>query len=72
MSQSIPPVNQAVIDLYDEYTHAPLPRRDFIRRLAMMLGSSAAAYALLPVLENNYAAAALVDENDKPTIYLEL
>lgn len=64
MSQSLPPVNQEVIDLYDEYTHAPLPRRDFITRLAMLLGSSAAAYALLPVLENNYAQAALVDEED--------
>ncbi len=64
MSQILPPVNQAVIDLYDEYTHAPLPRRDFIKRLALMLGSSAAAYALLPVLENNYAQAALVDEKD--------
>jgi carboxymethylenebutenolidase len=65
MSQTTPSVNQAVIDLYDEYTHAPLPRRDFIRRLAMLLGSSAAAYALLPMLENNYAQAALIDEKDK-------
>ena len=64
MSQITPAVNQAVIDLYDEYTHAPLPRRDFITRLAMLLGSSAAAYALLPVLENNYAQAAMVDEKD--------
>ncbi len=65
MSQPILPLNQAVIDLYDEYTHAPLPRRDFIGRLAILLGSSAAAYALLPILENNYAQAALIDEKDK-------
>ncbi len=65
MNQNIFPVQQEVIDLYDEYTHAPLPRRDFIRRLAMLLGSTAAAYALLPVLENNYVHAALVAENDQ-------
>jgi carboxymethylenebutenolidase len=65
MKQTIPVINQAVIDLYDEYTHAPLPRRDFITRLGLLLGSSAAAYALLPILENNYAQAALVDENDQ-------
>lgn len=65
MNHTVPPVNQEVIDLYDEYTHAPLPRRDFIARLAILLGSSAAAYALLPILENNYAQAALIDEKDK-------
>jgi carboxymethylenebutenolidase len=64
MNKSIPTINQSVIDLYDEYTHAPLPRRDFIKRLATLLGSSAAACALLPVLENNYAQAAMIDEND--------
>lgn len=64
MKNTPAPLNQAVIDLYDEYTHAPLPRRDFIKRLAVLLGSSAAAYALLPMLENNYAQAAIVDEKD--------
>ena len=59
------PIKQSVIDLYDEYTHAPLARREFIKRLAGLLGSSAAAYALLPLLENNYAQAALVAEDDK-------
>lgn len=57
-------ISQPVIDLYDEYTHAPLPRREFMRRLGLLLGSSAAAYAVLPLLENNYAEAALVNEND--------
>jgi carboxymethylenebutenolidase len=64
MSDKIPAVNQPIIDLYDEYTHAPLDRRDFVKRLATLVGSSAAAYALLPVLENNYAHAALVAEDD--------
>lgn len=64
MSGKLPVVDQPVIDLYDEYTHAPLDRRDFVKRLATLLGSSAAAYALLPVLENNYAHAALTSETD--------
>lgn len=61
---SLNPISQPVIDLYDEYTHAPLPRREFMRRLGLLLGSSAAAYAVLPLLENNYAEAALVKEDD--------
>ena len=55
---------QPIIDLYDEYTHAPLDRRVFLKQLASLAGSSAAAYALLPLLENNYAHAAQVPESD--------
>ncbi len=57
-------MDRRIIELYDEYTHAPLERRVFLRRLTALTGSSAAAYALLPVLENNYAEAAIVDAND--------
>jgi carboxymethylenebutenolidase len=60
-----PVISKAVINLYDEYTHAPLLRRDFIKRLATLVGSSAAAYAMLPLLENNYAMAAIIEPNDK-------
>lgn len=56
---------QTVIDLYDEYTHAPLDRRVFLKRLATLAGSSAAAYALLPLLENNYAHAGETSDGDK-------
>ena len=55
---------QSVIDLYDEYTHAPLARRDFLKRLASLAGSTAAAYALLPLLENNYAQAGQTIDGD--------
>lgn len=55
---------QPVIDLYDEYTHAPLARRDFLKRLASLAGSTAAAYALLPLLENNYALAGQTADGD--------
>lgn len=53
-----------ILALYDEYTHAPLPRRAFLERLAALAGSATAASALLPLLENNYAQAAIVEPND--------
>jgi carboxymethylenebutenolidase len=53
-----------IIKLYDEYTHRPLDRRVFLERLAALAGSTAAVSALLPLLENNYARAAIVDPAD--------
>ena len=57
-------MNQEIINLYDEYTHKPLSRQDFLRRLAMLAGGTAAAMNLLPVLEVNYANAAMTPEED--------
>jgi len=57
-------VDQRVIDLYDEYTHRPLERRVFLERLAKLAGSAAAAMALLPALQNDYALAAQVPPDD--------
>lgn len=59
-----PVLSPEVIALYDEYTHAPLPRRVFMKRLSAITGSTVAASSLLPVLENNYAQAAVVDPAD--------
>ena len=53
-----------IIRLYDEYTHEPLERRVFLERLAVLAGGTAAAMTLLPLLENNYAQAAIVDPAD--------
>jgi carboxymethylenebutenolidase len=63
-------MDQNVIDLFDRYTHGAMNRRDFLERLSLLAGSAAAATALLPVLENNYAQAALVAEDD-PAITAE-
>ena len=63
-------MDQKIIDLFDRYTHGGMNRRDFLERLTLLAGSSAAAVALLPVLENNYAHAELVAEND-PAITAE-
>ena len=46
-------MNQEIINLYDEYTHKPLNRQDFIRRLVLLTGSLATAIAILPSLEGN-------------------
>lgn len=57
-------LQQDVIALYDEYTHKPLPRRVFLERLGVLLGSAGAVQAALAVLEPNYARAAIVAETD--------
>ena len=41
-------IDQSIIDLYDEYTHAPLDRRVFLERLTALTGSVAAAMTVLP------------------------
>ena len=57
-------MHQHIIDLYDSFTHGDINRRDFLDRLATLTGSTAAAAALLPLLKNDYAQAAVVAEND--------
>jgi carboxymethylenebutenolidase len=57
-------MRQEIIRLYDEYTHERLGRRVFMDRLTKLAGGTAAAAALLPVLENNYAKAAMVAADD--------
>ncbi|MEK7265249.1 MAG: dienelactone hydrolase family protein [Pseudomonadota bacterium] len=65
MTQKIPqPIPQPIIDLYDAFTHGAIGRRAFLRRLADIAGGAAAASALLPLLANDYARAAIVDEED--------
>jgi carboxymethylenebutenolidase len=57
-------MDQRIINLYDSFTHGGMNRRDFLDRLTGLTGSAAAAAALLPLLQNNYAQAAIVAEND--------
>ena len=57
-------MDQRVIDLYDTYTHGGMNRRAFLDKLAALVGSAAAASALLPLLSNNYALAQKVPETD--------
>ena len=53
-----------ILALYDEYTHAPLDRRVFLTRLAVLAGGALAAQMLLPLLEPSTAHAALVEPSD--------
>jgi carboxymethylenebutenolidase len=57
-------MNQEIINLFDEYTHKPLTRDEFIRRLAKLTGSMAAALTVLPMLEVNYVQAQTVPPQD--------
>jgi carboxymethylenebutenolidase len=63
-------MDQRIIDLYDEFTHGGIDRRSFMERLAGLVGSTAAAAALLAVLGNDYAKAALAAPDD-PRLVIE-
>jgi len=62
MEQSV--VNQQIVDIYDSFTHGVIDRRTFMDYLTAVAGSAAAAAALLPVLQNDYARAATVAADD--------
>lgn len=57
-------MDQRIINLFDEYTHKPLTREEFIARLIKLTGSTAAAMSVLPLLEVNYAKAETVRPQD--------
>lgn len=57
-------MDQKIINLYDEYTHTGLSRKEFMKKLAIITGSTALALTVLPLLENNYAAAAAFNEDN--------
>ncbi|MGZ5247855.1 MAG: dienelactone hydrolase family protein, partial [Flavitalea sp.] len=64
-------MDQQIINLYDEYTHKPLTRQEFLKRLTKLAGGTAAALTLLPMLEGNYAAAAQTAQDDLMTEYIK-
>jgi len=45
-------MDQRIINLYDEYTHKPLKRSEFIERLVVLTGSLATAMSVIPLLES--------------------
>jgi carboxymethylenebutenolidase len=63
-------MDQKIIDLYDDYTDGLLDRREFIKKLAVLAGGTAAAIALLPLVENKYAQAQVVPKDD-PRLHVE-
>jgi carboxymethylenebutenolidase len=63
-------MNQQIINLYDEYTHKPLTRNEFLKRLALLTGSMTAALAILPTIEVNATHAAITNDEDLFTEYI--
>ena len=53
-----------VTKLYNAYTHGGMDRRDFLRKLTLYAGSTAAALALASLLEENNASAAMPRDGD--------
>lgn len=56
-------MDQRIINLFDEYTHKPLTRLTFLKKLVRLTGSTAAAMSVLPLLEVNYAHAQTIEED---------
>lgn len=65
-------MDQRIINLFDEYTHRPLTRKEFMTRLVQLTGSVALASSALAVLDPGYAAAATVPEDDKDLVIEEV
>ena len=63
-------MEQKVIDLYNDYDLGLMDRRDFLTKLAAIVGSTAAAYSLLSLLQNDYAQAEIISKDD-PRIQTE-
>ncbi len=61
-------MDQRIINLFDEYTHKLLSREEFLKKLAMLTGSTAAALTVLPLLEVNYAHAQTIEQEDERII----
>jgi carboxymethylenebutenolidase len=59
-----PRITQAMINLYDEFTHVTNDRADFMRRLTELVGTSEAAQAIAAMISANMSAAGIVPEND--------
>lgn len=65
----MPPIDDAIIQLYDRFTHGAMDRRAFMERLTGLAGSTAAATALLPILQNDYARAETVKADDPRLVF---
>lgn len=64
-------MDQRLVDLFNDYTHGGMSRRAFLDRFTTIAGGAAAASALLPLLDYNYAKAETVAESD-PRISAEM
>ena len=66
-------MDKKITTLFDDYSHGRTNRRDFFKKLVMISGSTAAALALLPILEDNKLKASpyLQDDPDLMTEFIK-
>jgi carboxymethylenebutenolidase len=57
-------MDQKLVDLYEKYAHGSLDRRKFLKRLALIAGSAAAAEAFLPLVGRDTAWAQITAKDD--------
>lgn len=57
-------MNKRITNLVDDYRHGGIDRREFLKKLAIYAGSSAAAMAFIPILEEKYANGILMQDID--------
>ncbi len=57
-------MDKKILGLYDAYSKGSLDRREFLKKLTALAGGTAAALALLPLIEGNYAEAQVVADDD--------
>jgi carboxymethylenebutenolidase len=58
-------MDSRITALYNEYIHGDMPRRDFLRRVTEIAGSTAAATALLALLEPDWVSGQQVEPGDE-------
>jgi len=57
-------MHQDVVELYEKYSQGSLDRREFLKRIALVAGSAAAASAFVPLLGRDPAWAQIVAKDD--------
>jgi len=57
-------MNKEIQNLYTDFRNGRIDRRSFLKKLAFITGSSAAALAIFPVLEENELKAATTPQNE--------
>jgi carboxymethylenebutenolidase len=58
-------MEKKITTLYADYKQGQTNRRDFVKKLAIVAGSTAAAMALIPILEEDSLGASLSDQTDQ-------
>lgn len=57
-------MDRKIIELYNDYVHSAMPRRQFLDRLAKLAGGIAAAAAIVPLIEPDYAYGQQISTDD--------